>query len=244
MMKNELSIELFTQVRSDIEKNQYLIRAVLQNIKKEFQHNRIYPYLSHLINLYRTLSDIANQLEDLRSRFPKRIKKVDFVNQKIEREVIFGEESDIKRVQELIGWALPYIEETIEEGKTIYEFVNKEIELQEVGIIPNYTDEGYLFVPNNKKSQLLLFEYQVSIFRRTQDKYRSLKTTFLRSKAQNRAKLSPNAVKLDLIDENKKLPNPAAYSFQTALYFPFNETIFPIVKRKLLKRLVAGDTES
>jgi hypothetical protein len=240
-MNTELSVDLFTQVQSDMEKNQYLIRAVLQNIEKEFQRNRIYPYLSHLVGVYRNLTDIAHRLKELRSRFPKRIKKVDFVNQKIEREVVFGENSDIKRVQELIGWALPYIEATIEEGKTIYEFVNKEIVLQEVGIMPNYTDEGYLFVPDNNKAKLLLFEYEISIFRRARDQYRTLKTTFLESREQRRARLSPNKVKLDLIGENKKLPNPATYSFQTALHFPFEETIFPVVKRKLLQQLVSGD---
>src|SRR5699024_3787355 len=101
----KLSIKLFTQVQSDMEENQYQVRAVLQNIKKEFQRNRIYPYLSELIDVYRSLSDLTNQLKSLKKRFPKRIKKIDFVNKKIDREVVFGEDSDIKRVQELIDWS-------------------------------------------------------------------------------------------------------------------------------------------
>jgi hypothetical protein len=51
--------------------------------------------------------------------------------------------------------------------------------------------------------------------------------------------MSPNAIKLDLINENRHLPNPATYAFNTDLYFPFNETIFPITKRKLLQQLYA-----
>lgn len=239
-MNTKLTVKLFTQVQSDMEKKQYQVRAVLQNIEKEFQYNRIYPCLSDLIDTYRNLGDIASRLTELRDRFPKRIKKIDFVNRKIKREVVFDENSDIKRVQKLIEWALPYIKATIEKGKTIYEFVNEEIELHEVGIMPNYTDEGYLFVPDNLKAKLLLFGYKISIFSRSQDKYRTLKTTFLKSRKQNRAKLSPNAVKLDLIDENKEMPNPATYSFQTSLRFPFDETIFPIVKRKLLQQLVSS----
>lgn len=237
MTEAVLSLELFTQVQSDFEKRQYTIRAALQRISEDFQHNRIYPHLGFLIELHNTLVDIKTRLEDLRSEFPKRIKKIDFVNQEIEHEVVFVDGSDLNKVEELIEWALPYLKAKIEEGKTIYEFVNEEIRLEEVGIVPSYIDEGYFFVPDNEESKLLLFQYEVSIFQSAKDKYRSLKTRFLKALDQGRVLMSPNSIKLDLISENRKLPNPATYSFETDLNFPFNETIFPVVKRKLLRQL-------
>ncbi len=237
MTEAVLNLELFTQVQSDFEKRQYTILAALQRISGDFQHNRIYPHLAFLIELHNTLVDIKTRLEDLRSEFPKRIKKIDFVNREIEHEVVFVDGSDLKKVEELIEWALPYLKAKIEEGRTIYEFVNEEIHLEEVGIVPNYIDEGYFFVPDNEESKLLLFQYEVSIFQSAKDKYRSLKTQFLKALDQGRALMSPNSIKLDLINENRKLPNPATYSFETDLNFPFNETIFPIVKRKLMRQL-------
>lgn len=232
-----LTLELFTQVQSDYEKRQYKVLSALKGISEDFQHNKIYPHLSHLAELYHTLEDIRNRLNDLRSEFPKRIKKVDFVNQEIEHEIVFVDGSDLQKVEELIEWALPYIKAKIEEGKTIYEFVNEKIFLEEVGIIPNYIDEGYFFVPDNEEAKLLLFEYEVSIFQSAKDQYRSLKTQFLKALGQGRAMRSPNSIKLDLINEFKKLPNPATYAFQTDLDFPFNETVLPVVKRKLIKQL-------
>jgi len=238
MQNAQLSIDLFTQVQSDLESRQYLVLAALKSMSDDFQRNRIYPHLSHLIDIHNTLSDISNRLKDLRNKFPKRIKKIDFVNQEIEHEVVFVDGSDVQQVEELIEWALPYIKAKIEEGKTIFEFVHDEIVLEEVGIIPNYIEEGYFFVPDNEASKLLLFQYEVSIFQSAQDQYRSLKTDFLKALKQERALLSPNSIKLDLMDEYKELPNPATYAFQTELDFPFNETIFPIVKRKLMRQLV------
>ncbi len=238
MRNSTLNIDLFTKVTSDMEARQYKVLASLKAISNEFQQNRIYPNLSHLVEIYHTLEDIQSRLSDLRSKFPKRIKKVDFVNREIEHEVVFVDGSDLQQVEALIKWALPYIKAKIEEGKTIYEFVNSEIKLEEVGIIPNYTDEGYLFVPNNEDSKLLLFQYEVSIFQSAQDQYRSIKTNFLKALKQGQALLSPNAIKLDLMDEYKRLPNPATFSFQTTLEFPFHETIFPVVKRKLMRQLV------
>jgi hypothetical protein len=237
-MAYSLDLDLFTNVQSDFESQQYKILSGLKSITDDFQMNKIYPHLSNLVELYTTLDDVLNRLRDLRNEFPKRIKKIDFVNEVIEHEVVFVDGSDLSKVEDLIEWGLPLIKAKIEEGKAIYEFVNDEIKLEEVGIIPNYTDEGYLFVPDNEESMLLLFQYEVSIFQSAQDKYRSLKTDFLKALEQGRALLSPNAIKLDLIDEYKKLPNPATYAFNTDLDFPFNETIFPVVKRKLLQQLV------
>lgn len=237
MDKPLLSLDLFTKVHSDFETRQYLVLAELKKISSDFQCNKIYPHLNHLVELYNTLTDIKTRLEDLRSEFPKRIKKIDFVNQEIEHEVVFVDGSDLNLVEELIEWSLPYLKAKIEEGKALYEFVNEEIKLEEVGILPSYLDEGYFFVPDNELSKLMLFQYEVSIFQSAQDQYRSLKTRFLKSLKQGQAHRSPNSIKLDLISKYKKLPNPATYSFQTDLSFPFHETVFPVVKRKLLEQL-------
>lgn len=239
MSTSALTIEFFTQVTSDFEVCQYKVLAGLKGVSEDFKKNKIYPHLSHLIELHKTLADIVNSLQDLRNQFPKRIKKIDFVNQEIEHEVVFVAGSDLAKIEDLIEWALPYIKAKIEEGKAIYEFVNEELKLEEVGIIPNYTDEGYFFVPDNEASKLLLFQYEVTVFESSQDKYRSLKTAFLNALEQGRAYLSPNAIKLDLISKNKELPNPATYAFNTDLNFPFRETIFPVTKRKLLRQLYA-----
>ncbi|SHF57794.1 hypothetical protein SAMN05443144_11078 [Fodinibius roseus] len=232
-----LTLELFTEAQNDFETSQYKILAALKVIAEDFKKNKIYPHLSRLIELHTTLCDIRDRLRDLREKFPKRIKKIDFVNQEIEHEIVFVAGSDLSEVEDLIEWALPHIRAKIEEGKTIYEFADEEIKLREVGIIPNYTDEGYLFVPDNKASKLLLFQYEVSVFESSTDQYRSLKTAFLKAIDRGMTRLSPNAIKLDLISENRELPNPATYAFDTDLQFPFRETIFPVTKRKLMRQL-------
>jgi len=237
MSNSALSVDMFTNVQSDFEVCQYKVLAGLKSISDDFQQNKIYPHLSHLIELNTVLSEILQKLRDLRAQFPKRIKKIDFVNKKIEHEVVFVAGADLSKVEDLIAWALPYIEAKIEEGKAIYEFVDEEIQLEEVGIVPGYTDEGYLFVPDNEESKLLLFQYEVTVFKSAQDDYRALKTAFLKALGQGLAHRSPNAIKLDLINENKKLPNPATFAFNTDLFFPFRETIFPVTKRKLLRQL-------
>lgn len=238
-MKNEskLSLHLFTKVQDDLEKRQYIILAELKKISNRFQYYKVYPHLSELIELRATLKDITDRLASLRSKFPKRISRIDWVNKTIEHEVVFVDGTDLTAVVDLINWALPQIEKVIHEGIAVHEFVEKGLYVEHVGILPNYRDEGYFFVPDNQNRTLNLFRFEVSIFKSSDDKYRSLKTKFLKGIEQGRAKLSPGSIKMELIREQKELPNPATYSIDTELDFPFNPTILPVAKRKLMQKL-------
>lgn len=232
-----LSLDLFTQVQSDYEARQYRVLAGLQKYQNYFQANKVYPYLSELLKLYNILKDIKSRLEDLREEFPKKIKNIDLVNKRIEHEVVFVDGSDLDLVEKLIGWALPHMEKVIQEGATIHDYVEEEISVEHVGIIPNYQEEGYFFVPDRASRKLRLFQFEISIFKSSDDQYRSLKTRLLKSLGMGMAEMSPNSIKLDLIQEQKDLPNPATYHFDTQLDFPFRETIFPVTKRKLLQTI-------
>lgn len=238
-MKNEtlLNLNLFTKVQDDYEKRQYVILAELKKISAEFQYYKVYPHLSFLVDLHRTLQDVIGHISDLRDQFPKRISKIDWVNQTIDHDVVFVDGTDLKRVEELIRWAIPHIEKTIHEGVTIHEYVSEGLSVEHVGIVPNYMEEGYFFLPDNRRKKLNLFRFEVSIFQSSEDKYRSLKTKLLKSLKKESVDLSPNSVKMDLIKEQKELPNPATFSFHTDLDFSFNNTILPIAKRKLMQTI-------
>lgn len=234
---SRLSLTLFTKVQDDLEKRQYIILAELKKISTEFQYYSVYPHLSFLVDLHRALSDVIGHIEDLRNRFPKRISKIDWVNKTIEHDVVFVDGTDLKSVEELIRWAIPHIEKTIQEGAAIHEYVAEGLTVEHVGIVPNYREEGYFFLPDNQERKLNLFRFEVSIFQSSEDKYRTLKTKLLKSLKKEKAEISPNSVKLDLIKEQRELPNPATFSFHTDLDFPFDRTILPIAKRKLMQKL-------
>lgn len=237
MAESRLNLNLFTKIRDDVEKRQYIILAELKKISTEFQYYKIYPHLGMLVEIRRTLQDVIDRLSDLRSKFPKRISKIDWVNQTIQHDVVFVDGTDLKAVEDLIKWSLPKIDKVIHEGISIHDYVEKELSVEHVGILPNYKDEGYFFVPDNKELKINLFRFEVSIFQSAEDQYRSLKTKFLKALKQGKAHLSPGSIKLDLIREQKELPNPATYAFDTNLDFPFNQTILPVAKRKLMQTI-------
>ncbi len=229
-----LDIDLFTRVNDDFEKRQYLIQAGLQVVGAAFKANKVYPYLSQLVELRGILSDVLVRITELRSIFPKRISKIDLANQSIEHDVVLVDGTDLSAVEDLIRWALPFIDAKIRDGVGIHDFVESELHVEHVGILPGYKDSGYFFVPDLSTRNLNIFRYDISIFKSSTDRYRGLKTRLLESLELGLIDKSPVAIKMELIKKERELPNPATYVFDTRLEFPFQETILPIAKRKLM----------
>jgi hypothetical protein len=233
---NGWTLDLFTSAVQDYERAQYQILGGLQQVRKEFSENRIYPHLGELINLYGTLQTIVQRSEGLRNALPGRIREVDLDAQEVLYDKPELDQDELQVVEDLIDWALPQIKSAIEEGRTIFEFVEANLLLEEVGIVPSYVQEGYLLVSDHESRQLHILQYNFSIFTGATERYRSLRTTHVKSVAES-IQVTPRSVKLALMEERRELPNPATYFFDTDLDFPFEPTMLPVAKRKLMRYL-------
>ncbi|MFW6347222.1 MAG: hypothetical protein ACOC2C_01260 [Cyclonatronaceae bacterium] len=235
-----LSVDLFTQVSEDFEKRQYLVLGSLKKARDAFEKQHLYPQLGQLVELYHHLQKILAGFEGMKQHGPQRIRSIDLQRGRIEFESALPEELDLEAVKELVRWAQPLINEAIQQGIEVYEFVDKKLSLDEVGIRPGYADEGYFFMPNTETGALQLFRYEMSIYTGAGERFRSLKTRLVKSLAQGKlAQAEPGALKMQLIREYPELPNPATFCFHTGLNAPFGATLFPIAKRKLMRYLSA-----
>jgi hypothetical protein len=234
---SRLGLELFISAEQDFEVRQYQILNALATVRSDFSHNRIYPTLGELIDLYTTLSRISKSAGDIRHELPRRITGLDLKAQRIIYESLNLSPRDVEAVEELINWSLPHIQRTIEEGQTIFNFVDESLDLEEVGIVPSYTEEGYLMIPEPRRRLLHVLRYEVSIFTGSEQRYRNLKTISLQSIPLGLVEQSPMTIKRQLIEAHRDMPNPATYLFRTELDFPYTETILPVAKRKFMRRL-------
>lgn len=105
--------------------------------------------------------------------------------------------------------------------------------------MPLYHDEGYWFVPDNKASLLHLLHFSLALYESGNERFRSLKTEVLKTLEQSSIKRPAESVKMELIEERHDIPNPATFVCETELDFPYQATILPVAKRKLLIRLAA-----
>lgn len=232
----KLGLDTFLTGTNDIESRQYHVLDGLKHCYGEFTHNKLYPSLAELVDLHSALVNIVNGMSDIQGHLPHELKEVDLEQGKLVYEN-FTNDKDLERAADLITWGLPKIEQAIEEGVSIYNFVDEHMHIEQVGIMPMYRDEGYWFVPDPKAALLHLLRYEVSLFSSANERYRQLKTTNLGEIEQKRIVQSPESIKLGLIEKYRDLPNPATYMCETDLDFPYTETILPIGKRKLMARV-------
>ena len=239
MAMSTWNLDLFTSAVHDFERAQYQILSNLQLVRRDFSNNRIYPHLGDLIALHGTLQTIMERSESLRDALPGSIKTVDLEAKEVIYEKADLDSDQMEAVEELIQWAMPHVKAAIDEGKTIFEFVEDHLHMEEVGIVPSYVQEGYLFVPDRETSQLHVLRYNLSIFTGSEERFRSLRTSHVKSFPQRDVRYSPQTLKLSLMEERRDLPNPATYYFDSEIEFPYESTVLPVAKRKLMRYLFA-----
>lgn len=232
-----VTFDLFVTGLRDPESMQYRLLAYLKRIREAFARNLIYPHLGDLVTLHNTLSGLSGKLDEARSSLPGKLTGVD-----LKAHRLIYEKSDLgldqlDDLEALIEWALPRIRTAIEEGRAIYEFVDENVHLEQVGIVPSYVEEGYLLVPDRSASQIHVVRYRMSIFAGAEERFRTLRTTHITSIESGAVLPSPAAIKQQLATEHSDLPNPSTYFLVTELDFPFRETVLPVAKRKLIHSL-------
>jgi hypothetical protein len=232
----KLSIKSFTSFSGDHETDQYRILSGIKEYSGNFRKKKLYPALSELIDLAALLENILNQKKGLSKSFPKNIIGFDISNKRIILENAEMIDQNIEVLFELIEWALPVIRKTIEEGIALYEFVEKNIYLDEVGILPLYKKEGYIIIPDNLLEKFLIHRFHFALFEGGSEKFPTLKTLFIEAVEQGLIN-TPEYLKQKMIEIYKDIPNPATYYCETDLDLPFSETLFPVAKRKLLSRI-------
>lgn len=232
-----LDLELFASAAYDVERTQYQVLAGLRRARDAFSQNYIYPHLGRLVKLYKSLNLVLEQSEALRTSDTGELKGVNPDTNEVIYEWPELDRDQMADVKELIRWGLPHVQEAIEEGRAVYEFVEDSLHVEEVGIVPSYLKEGYLMAPDREQDVLHVMRYNLSIITDADQRYRSLRTVHCKSVSQQGVDVHPSSIKLELMEENQDLPNPATYFFDTEVAFPYKQTTLPVVKRRLMRHL-------
>lgn len=236
----KLTIEILINAAEDAEYSRYQVLAALKEYLDFLHKNKLFPPLADLIEIKNLIIQIFESKAKLNDQFPKTLLKFDLNKKKSVYEESEYSEKELDQMFNLITWILPQINEAIHEGKSIFDFVDENLVFAEVGIIPLYKNEGYLLVPDNKNRIVNLYRFETTLIDVCNEQMRSLKTNFIHSYGNNEFnKKFSNDLKLELIKSFSDLPNPLIYKVETDLDFPFDETILPVAKRKLMQQLAA-----
>jgi len=233
-----LSLSTFIKAADDIELSKYTVLAILRKYATALHKNKLYPALAELISIKNELELLVEQMSLFDAEFVLNLNFADFTEDIPLSNPLDYNEDDLEKVFEFITWALPEIQNAIDEGKAIFDFVDENIQLHEVGIMPIYKNEGYFLLPDLRHDLMKIYRFEMSLFSTPDNPLRTLKSKLvdLISLKAPETK-STYEIKRILTNKFEDLPNPATYYFETSLDFPFVDTILPVAKRKLVRKL-------
>jgi hypothetical protein len=225
-----------TENQIDFEYKKYILLAYLQHVSENFTEYRLYPYLSDLVEHYRTLKTIKDNKQHLYNLFPGHLKSADFEQFKLIYERIVEDDSLMQEIESILDFSIPQMENYLKEGKKIYDFVEEKLKIYPVGVIPLNSENGYLLLKDGTNPETKVYEFHISIFENPVEKYRGIHLSYIRAYEKSLMNTF-EAIKSELISFNKSLPNPATYVIETEMDIPFEETFLPLAKRTLVKRI-------
>lgn len=229
-----LSETWFAEGRIDFELKKYTLLAYLQEVNKYFHENKLYPQLADVIFHYHNIIAFRENKKYLQEHFPKKLTGIQLEKLQLLYEQMIQDDELMQELEDIIHYSAGKIKHTITNGTEIYEFVEDKISINPVGIIPLDTQEGYFFLSSGQTHHTRVYQYRLSIFEKHDEKYRSIKTSFIDQWTRSLSSTYEH-IKSELIRYRKDLPNPAVYSIETELRFPVDETVLPIAKRSLVK---------
>ncbi len=228
----QLSENWITEKTLDFEYKKYVLLAYLQNVDSDFSSTKIYPKLIELINHYKQLLSIKETRDKINSAKTDLL-KIDLQNFKLVYNQ--NDEEDLMQyINELVQYSQPMFSHYINEGKKLYDFVEQQINIEPVGVVPVRINEGYLLAQDGKKAEIKAYEYQMSFFESDNEKYRTIRTNYIESYETS---ITTNYIKIkqQIIKTHKEMPNPAVFLLHSDLEFPLDETFLPVAKRLAVK---------
>lgn len=234
-MSKPLSENWITENNLDFEYKKYVLLAWLQSVEQDFRTVQLYPALAELLAHYRRAIQLRQNKTDLSSLFPKQLKGFGKDALEPEFESLMEDDEMMQSLERILEFSIPKFEERLNDGKSIYEFIERGIEMTPVGIVPLRTSEGYLFL-SQKNSGTAVYSYEMTIYSQYDSPWRALRTQFI-SEWKKSVTNSFEAIKTELIRVNKNLPNPAVYAAVSEHCIPLDASFLPVAKRMLLRTL-------
>lgn len=230
----QLSETWFAEGYIDFELKKYTLLAYLQEVSKYFNENKLYPQLADVIFHYNNIVAFRENKKFLQEHFPKKLNGIQMQKLQVLYEQMIQDDELMQELEDIINYSASTIKSTIHNGTEIYEFVEDKLTISPVGLIPLDINEGYFFLSSGNTKTTRVYQYRLSFFEKHDEKYRSIKTSYIDAKQRSIASTYEH-IKSDLIRNYSELPNPAVYSIEVNLSFPVDETLLPIAKRSLVK---------
>ena len=174
-----LSETWFIEGNIDFESKKYTLLAYLQKVNACFGDKKLYPELSDVIFHFNNLMTFKQTKRLMQHRFPRRLTGIQLQKLELIYEEMIADDELMAEIEEITHYATQRMKVTITGGTDLYEYVEHNLSIAPVGILPMDLDEGYFFLCDGLYRAIRVYQYKLSIFTHSYDKYRSLRSQYL-----------------------------------------------------------------
>ncbi len=195
----------------DVEYQQYRLLAYLQKVRRAFLAQQLYPPLADLVASYTEAAGLYEKIQGAPS-----------------------ESSGVSVTLEgILTFALPLLEEAIEEGKSLYEVVAQALQVHVVGVVPLYRDEGYIFLRRGAEPIVRAYFYELRYLYDAQGREVAIRLVPVGEYGFSALGLGFAAVRERVLRDRSELPVPLTLAVEVPWILPLQETLLPIIQRSL-----------
>lgn len=234
--ESRLQDNWLTEGLIDFEYKKYLLLAYLTSVRNSFSKVELYPYLGDLVFHYRNLLALQQNKSLIVENFPKELSVEKLKMLELSYRKIIQDDVVMQEIESIMEFAIPQLRGHLEEGTSLYDFVESKCELSSIGVVPLYAHEGYMFMTQPPEKETTIYRYLVTVYPNSAEPLRGLQTQFICTTAYSLAH-TYESIKMDLVRQFADLPNPAAFLVHSKMKFPFQQTLVPVAKRILIKHL-------
>lgn len=229
-----LDISKITSCGSDWETNRYTFLKSITSWQSEIRKNKLYPALDFSWQLQNKFQDILTENIESKYWLEREVKGAFIDDRLVLLEKAHQISFQLDRLIDFVKWGLNENIDLLNEAEIIKQFVHENIQVNPCCNTDKYRGKGYILIPDNKISVYKIYLYELSINWSVDEPVEYLDLDLLRSIPFSLVKDSAYDLMKEFIEHSQNLYDPMVYVCETELDFPFNETILPVVKTKLL----------
>lgn len=222
----------FVQKSLDTEYNQYILLAYLQMIQKSFRQVKLFPFLDELHKHEQSLKQLIESKKQMDDQFPKDLQQLS-IDDNWNLSQMNDTGDPFEKIEEIIHFALPKIKNHIQEGTELLEMVKDWLVIEPIGLLPVECNEGYMFLSNKSQRKGHVFQYSIGIIENKASGLIEFKTKYIQEYPLSLSN-TYEKIKLEIIEKNEELPNPATYAVEVTPDVPLYETYLPLAKHVLI----------
>ena len=230
-----LDISKITSCGSDWETNRYTFLQTLKGWENDLRKNKLFPVLDYSNQLQNKFNDILSENIESKYWLKKEVKGAFIDDRLVLLEKAHQISFQLDRLIDFVKWGLHENSSLLEEAGIVKQFVYDNIKVIPWCNMDKYRGKGYILVPDNKINVYKIYLYELSINWSVDEPKEYLDLELLRSIPFELVSQSSYKLMDDFIKHSQSLYDPMVYICETEFDFPFNETILPIVKAKLLE---------